>query len=173
MNETYIDMATLNYSKMSMLIECIKAGSYPVIRWVDPTIEEYESYDVGMLCRAIGIIEKDSCIPGIILYGILTDFSEFEEYNKSIATNSWIPSSANSDKDWVKWHESEFYPETKKANVYMQLAEESSGEKSSGDMFEFLDAEAIVLFNEYASEKTTLPYVAWLEDKVTYLSSIT
>jgi hypothetical protein len=157
-----------NYTKMSALIEYLKTGCSPIIRWIDPFIEEFESYDVGMICRAIGIKETDFALKssGIVIYGITTDFSEFEEYNKSIAKETWNYSSDDSSKQFVKWHESSFYPKDRREVIYLQLAEEFSGEKSSGCMFEFVNTSSLSVFEKYKESKTELPYVAWLEKAV-------
>lgn len=150
---------------MTRLLELLENGIQPVIRWVDcgVSIHEMDCYDIGMVCKVIGITETDfDDTEEVTVYGVLTEFTGFEELNKSIAQPRWYDSYG---QPTLKWHETKSYPKNGKEMVYMQISH-SDKQSSSGDMFEFVAPLSQELFEEYLADATEMSYVSWLEAQI-------
>lgn len=122
------------------LVELLNQGTKPIIEWLPCKIPitQQDCYDIGMFCRvkAYSIdfyhYYKDGEVK---VYEFLTDFSEFEEYNKTIEVSDWYDI-VNGDLV-LPWSKSAFYPKDKQVYVYLQTST-SEQQRDSGDMFRFL-----------------------------------
>lgn len=156
------------YEKMKRLIDLVESGVKPVIKWIDcgTPINEFDTYDVGMMCRVEGITDKDDLSDdNCIVFRVNTDFSEFEDFNKSVAKPTWFDDNNNPT---LKWHETKAYPKNKKDWIYMQIAKDVNDPKaySSGDMFDFVQDTRLTLYAQYESEGSKDDYMTWLENQV-------
>lgn len=75
-------------------------------------IEDLEcGFDPGQFARVINVAAHADGVAQLIC-----DFSEFEEHNKKVGKANYYDKNGN---PCLKWHESDFYPNTKREDVYV------------------------------------------------------
>lgn len=121
--------------------------------------EEYEnlfgeSMDEGMRAKLISVEEERDEADEPVYYRLLFDMTDFVEYNKTKAKNTWYDSNRNAT---LTWFETSMYPKNNIEKFYCDPQD---------DIFEELEESQSTLYSEWLISDSTLTYVRWLEEEV-------
>lgn len=127
------------------LFTLYKSGFRPIVEFKDG-IEEQECFDPGMKAKLISMNEEDDWG-----YCCVFDFSDYEDYNKAFEIPVWFGN--NGEK--LKWSETSYYPNDKKAKVYIG--------KDNVELFVIVDEHEA--YADYRKSRSPLTYLMWLEEQ--------
>jgi hypothetical protein len=126
------------------LYEQFKQGYRPVVRFASD-VENYENFDPDMKARLVSMYKDEEC------YCCVFDFTDFEEYNKSIEQPVWN----GKHGEMLKWSESAYYPKDKRTKVYVDFDFDPC----------FVIEQESQAFKDYRESGSELSYINWLEDQ--------
>lgn len=145
--------------KTKDLVELIREGVTPIVRFRDPhNLAEVEP-DPGMIGR-IKSVKIDELGPGNTIACFFVDFFEFTEKNIPFAQKNFYDAEGN---PVLTWMEMDYYEEeSKMCDIHEMYLED--GEHCDLTHFEIVP-ENTLLF-EYTNSGSSLSYTNWLEEKL-------
>jgi hypothetical protein len=134
------------------LYDQYKNGLRPTVKF-KKGIEEQESFDPGMKAKLINMYPEEDWG-----YCCIFDFTEYEDFNKTIEMPVWY----GSDNEMLKWSESKYYPKDKRVKVYI-----------GNDDVELFDiVEESLAYRDYKNSGSTKTYTEWLEEQYLVLKGL-
>lgn len=145
--------------KTKELVELIRQGVTPIVRFQDPHSHGELEPDPGMLGRILEVGQVDEYDPKESTVDFTVDFLEFTEQNKAFATRNFYDANG---QPTLTWMETDYYEKSAICRIHEMY--KSGGELCDLEHFEIVSENKIL--TEYLESGSKLTYTNWLEEKL-------